>query len=132
MKIPGYLLYCLLMLTQYSFAAETPGIYHIPPKTLTQNSYAEITCVVSVGDCHLKTVKIFLRSDPSALYKEFAMQYHDGLWILPLIPEMVQGDSLYYFITAEFDDFAAVAFPTEKPADDPVKVKLVRPKTKLK
>ena len=77
---------------QFSIASEIPHIYHIPPKTLIQNNPAEITCVITPGDSQLKWVKIFLRDDSSELYKEFNMQYRDGIWFLPLIPEMVSGN----------------------------------------
>lgn len=60
------------------------------------------------------------------------MQYRDGLWVLPLIPEMVQGDSFHYFITAEFTDFAAVAYPSAQPAENPVRIPIIRPKLKKK
>jgi len=123
-----FLIFCLLGFIRFSNAGEPPRIYHIPPKILIQNKPRELTCVVESGNCNLKAVKIFLRTDPAALYKEFAMQYRDGLWSLPLIPEMLQGDSLYYFMVAEFSDFAAVAFPTEKPSEKPVKIPLMRPK----
>jgi len=115
---------------QLAVTGEVPKIYHIPPESLSPDCTSEITCVVAPGDCHLKAVKIFLRNDPIALYKEFAMQYRDGIWFIPLIPEMLQGNYLYYFITAEFQDFAALAFPADKPAEKPVKVRLIRSKKK--
>jgi len=132
MRAVRYFLLCNFVFLQLSVAGEAPRIYHIPPKDLTLNKACEITCVVSPGECHLQRIRIFLRTDTTAIYKEFAMQYRDGLWVLPLIPEMVQGENLFYFITAEFTDLAAVAFPSEKPSENPVKVPLIRPKTKKK
>ena len=110
---------------QFSIAGEISHIYHIPPKTLIQNNPAEITCVIAPGDSQLKWVKIFLRDDSSELYKEFNMQYRDGIWFLPLIPEMVSGNYWDYFIIAEFEDFTALAFPPERPAEKPIKVQIV-------
>jgi hypothetical protein len=129
MRAIGYLVLCIFAFLQLSGAGALPRIYHIPPKTLIQNKPVELTCVVEPGDCHLKNVKIFLRTDPAALYKEFTMQYRDGLWVLPLIPEMLRGQSLDYFITAEFSDYVAVAFPSENPSGKPVRVQIVIPKT---
>ncbi|MDD5540079.1 MAG: hypothetical protein PHG61_05240 [Candidatus Marinimicrobia bacterium] len=120
----------LIGLIQLAAARETPKIYHIPSESLNQNNPAEITCVVAPGDCRLKAVKIFVRNDPAALYKEFAMLYRDGIWYLPLIPEMMRGNNLYYFITAEFDDFTGIAFPVDKPAEKPLKVRLIRSQKK--
>ncbi|HRU92431.1 MAG TPA: hypothetical protein P5268_05295 [Candidatus Marinimicrobia bacterium] len=125
MKFIPFVIFYLFALLQFSIADENPHIYHIPPKTLNQNSPGEITCVVTPGDRQLKWVKIFLRDDSSEFYKEFTMQCREGIWYLPLIPEMISGDYLDYFIIVEFEDFSTLAFPSEQPAEKPIRVKIV-------
>lgn len=106
-------------------APPKPQIYHNIPKFLPLNGFATLTCVVETSDLRLKSVKIFLRCNTEQNFKEFPMYYARGTYCLDLIPEMLQGKRLYYFIIAEFDHNIAVAFPPDKPNDNPVSVPLV-------
>ena len=35
-----------------------------------------------------------------------------GVYAFRIIPEMVQSDSFYYFITAEFSNYSILAYPS--------------------
>ncbi|GEM_PF-1590320 len=106
-------------------APPKPQIYHNISKFLPRNGFATLNCVVETADLRLKAVKIFLRCDNEQNFKEFPMYYARGTYCLDLIPEMLQGKRLYYFIIAEFNNNIAIAFPHDKPNDNPISVPLV-------
>jgi len=113
-----------------STASTTPHLYHNPPATIQQNVITNLTCVIEPANRQVLAVKVFLRNNTEKNYKELRMQYKNGTFIVPVIPEMLNGRYLYYFLVAEFRDFAALAFPAANPETNPIKVPIIPAKKK--
>jgi|GEM_PF-565179 len=113
-----------------STASTIPHLYHNPPASIQQNVITNLTCVIEPGNRQVLAVKVFLRNNTEKNFKELRMQYKNGTFVLPVIPEMLNGRYLYYFLVAEFRDFAALAFPADNPETNPLKVPIIPAKKK--
>lgn len=102
-----------------------PKIYHEPKTKLNYNKYSLIECVVDAQDDNIISVKIFIKSSSDKSFSEFPMKYQDGKYIFLLIPEMTQCDNLYYFIIAELENSAAIAYPSTSPEKNPVELNFI-------
>jgi hypothetical protein len=131
MKHSRYFVFLLITIA-FLNAGEAPRIFHQIPEKLYYDQFDWINCVVDPGDYQLLNVSIFIKDDVEDFYTEYPMLFDNGVYVFRLIPEMVRTDSLIYFITAEFSDFALVAFPAENPKRNPVVVPIVREKRAAK
>ena len=121
----------LLLLISFTTAA-APNIHHQQPAAINYNQFSKLTCVVEPDGLQIKTVKIFFRNTNKELFSEFNMYNDDGIYTFQIIPEMARSDSFYYFITAEFSDFAIQAYPANNPAENPIALPIVQPQRAAK
>lgn len=113
-------------------AQNRPQIFHQVPENFYYDQFDWLRCVVEPGDYHLLNVRFFIREPDKTFFTEYQPINDGGVYTLRIIPEMVQGDSFSYFITAEFSDFSLVAFPAENPEEHPIVVPIVQEKRAAK
>jgi len=116
----------LLFLISFTTTA-TPNIHHQQPAAINYNQFSKLTCVVEPDGLQIKTVKIFFRNTKKELFSEFNMYNDNGVYTFQIIPEMARTDSFYYFITAEFSDFAIHAYPENNLEVNPIALPIVQP-----
>ena len=131
-RIPRFLIQIWLLLFISFTTAATPNIHHQQPAAINYNQFSKLTCVVEPDGLQIKTVKIFFRNTNKELFSEFNMYNDDGIYTFQIIPEMARSDSFYYFITAEFSDFAIQAYPANNPAENPIALPIVQPQRAAK
>jgi len=123
MKYSQQFLFIILFITVLN--AQAPQIYHQVPEKLYYDQFGWLNCVVDPGEYHLLGVSIFIKGKTENQFTEYPMRSEKGIFVFQIIPEMVSSDSFIYFISAEFSDFALVAFPADNPKENPIVVPVV-------
>lgn len=131
MKPRRFLLFILIVSTLLN-GQNKPQIFHQIPEKFYYGQFDWLRCVVDHGDYHLVKVSIFIKDQTRDFFTEYPLSNDNGLYVLQLIPEMLQTEYLIYFITAEFSDFALLAFPPENPKEYPVVVPIFQEKRAAK
>lgn len=131
MKPRRFLLFILIGITLLN-GQNRPQIFHQIPEKFYYDQFDWLRCVVDPGDYHLVKVSIFIKDQTSDFFTEYPLSNDNGLYVLRLIPEMLQTEYLTYFITAEFSDFSLLAFPPENPKEHPIVVPILQEKREAK
>jgi len=119
------LLVWLLSAIDFSKAHETM-VFQSAPEEIIRGKPIYLTFAIPSKECDPVRVSIFYKTDVDALFKEFKLVSHQGVYRFPIIPEMTVGANFfYYFLIIECADGKIYGFPPANPKGKPLKIKIV-------
>jgi hypothetical protein len=105
-------------------------IYHNPPEKFLQWFPGQLEVILPHYLDEPDFVKLFIREHGKMVYQELSFYEDSGAWYCDIPAAYMNGDSLCYYIGASFGPAGLAAFPAENPEKYPVKVPLLKFKTK--
>ncbi|MCF7803912.1 MAG: hypothetical protein K9N46_01250 [Candidatus Marinimicrobia bacterium] len=114
------LILLLILITPVFLGAQETGVYHESPDSLPNNQTIELKFIVIANFTDITWVNGFFRTDTSAAYREKSLrQNRKGMYVLPIAPEELTGDTLYYFVATHLDDGRMFSWPPDDPEANP-------------
>jgi len=115
----------LILCLPFILPAATPGIYHLPPKQLLENTPFLVQIIADADFKLPDVVRVYYRIPNTSSYQEVQAQ-GSGYAYQAVIPvAAVTGDSLAYFIMADYGTSGLVALPRNRPRQVPYKIPIL-------
>ncbi|MCF7822661.1 MAG: hypothetical protein K9N35_00665 [Candidatus Marinimicrobia bacterium] len=105
-------------------------LYHNPPEKFLQGVPGQIEVLTPDYLPTPDYVTLFLRHYDQDIYQELTFYESEGTWYCDIPAAYLDTDTLCYYIGASFGPAGLAAFPPENPESSPLKIPLVKFKTK--
>ena len=120
----------LFLILAISTTVDAYELYHTPPVQFLQGVPGQMEVLTPHYLPNPEFVSLHLKTAPDLNYQVLQFYPVEGAWFCDIPAAYMDADTLFYYISASFGRSGLAAFPSVNPESRPIKVSLVKFKTK--